>query len=126
MLSSRQQTPADQSTQTVVLANPLGAILWDQYQSGHIPIKGWFLESWESGLLELGYQRRVHYLRLSVNTTGPTLILRISESRNLKQSNGRIHKNAKVWVQLLEADIREALGRASAAKRLLPDGDRTD
>jgi hypothetical protein len=60
MLTAHQQAPDDQSTHTVVLANPLGATLWDQYQSGHIPIKGWFLESWEPGILELGYQRRLH------------------------------------------------------------------
>ena len=118
LYAPQQQAPVDSSIHTVVLANPIGATLWDEYRRNRYPYrsKGWFLESWESGLLELGYQRRVYYLRLSIETTGRTLILRISDSRRLKQSNGRIHKNAKVWIQLLESDIRAALGRASLAK----------
>jgi hypothetical protein len=128
MLSAYQEAPhrnfpADQSTHTLVLANPIGAMLWDAYRTReNLPSKGWFVESWEPGLLELGYQRRLHYLHVSIETSGSSLFLRITDSRNLKQSNGRIHKNAKVWVQLLEADIREALGRAYTAERILAEG----
>ena len=120
MLSAPQATQADPNTHTLVFANPLGAILWDHYQRGRLPIKGWFLEYWDPGFLYLGYQRRLHYLRVAIETGAPSLSLRIAESRNLEQANGRIHKNAKVWVELLDANIRDALGRASVAKRSLP------
>ena len=122
-----EEVQADPNTKTLVIASPLGAMLWDHYRRGRSPRKkSWFLESWDPGLLYLGYlgyRRGLFYMRVAIKTGVPTFSLRIVESRNLDQTHGRIHKNAKVWVGNLEADIRRALGHASLAKRTLANQD---
>lgn len=117
MLTAPETKPeSDPNTYTLVIANPLGAMLLDRYRHGKRS-KGWFVESWTPGTIHVGYQRRSYYMRVAVRTTNDAVSLRILSSRNLKQSGNRIHTSAKVWLEQFEIDIRDALGSASLLKR---------
>jgi hypothetical protein len=54
------------NTSTIVLASPLGAMLWDQYRNSQLRSKHWFLESWTDGEIFAGHQRSSHYLRVRI------------------------------------------------------------
>lgn len=119
LLTAPADRPEDPNAQAFVLTNVLGGILWDQYSNSHVRSKHWFLENWDEGRIIAGYQKGAHYLRVRIGVSDSEVTLAIADSRHLRQSNGRIHKNAKVWVEILETDIRDALGRAAIAKRQL-------
>lgn len=119
MLTAPPERRTDPETHTLVIANPLGAILWDQYRDAQVRSKHWFVESWTDGEIVTGYQRRLYYLRVRIAVSSSEVTLKIEESRHLDQSDTRIHKNAKVWVEMLETDIRDSLGRALVVRRQL-------
>lgn len=74
----------------------------------------WFVESREPGVVYAGYQRRQFYLGVSIHYSAKDITIQIIRSQNLKQSSGRIHKNAYVWIGELEGRIRRALGQVAA------------
>ena len=119
MLTAPPERRSQAETQTLVIANPLGAMLWDQYRDAQVRSKHWFVESWTDGEIMAGYQQRLYYLRVRIEVSDSAVTLEIDDSRHLKQSNTRIHKNAKVWVEMLETDIRDSLGRALVIRRQL-------
>ncbi len=119
---SQNRQPTQNQYTVAVMGNSLDAILWDLYQNrppGKNRSSGWFVESWVTGRIQLGYRHGVHYLHVPIDTTGRVLSLRIAESHNLNQKDGTIHKNALLWLQGLDTDIREALGQASTIKQQL-------
>lgn len=119
LLTAPADRRRDPNTHALVVTNPLGGILWDQYRDAAVRSKHWFLENWEEGRIVAGYQKNQHYMRVPIVVSDSTVTLSIAESRHLRQSRGRIHKNAKVWLERLETDIRDALGRAAVAQRRL-------
>ena len=112
MLSADQDNKGQPPKRTTIVTDSIGAMLWDQYCDGRTKSKLWFLESWDGGEIVAGYQRRMHYLRVRVKIYDSEVTLEIDSSRHLSQTESRIHQNAKIWVEMLETDIRNALGRA--------------
>jgi hypothetical protein len=91
-----------------------------RYQSAQ-PAGQWFPESVAPGILIVGRQVGVLYMRveMQVNATGVTT--RILDSRNMHQSESRIHPTALVWLDNLETNIRRTLGSEAAIRKLGQD-----
>jgi hypothetical protein len=111
-----RKEPTDPNTHTLIIANPIGAMLLDAYRT-RAPSKGWFVESWDRDRIFAGYQQGSHYLRILIAAGHEEVVVTIVDSKNLKQSSGRIHRSALEWVNRLEVNIRDALGRASLLRR---------
>jgi hypothetical protein len=95
MLTAGSHRQVDPATLETLAANPLAAAMLDWYRHDR-SLEGWFLEAWEPGRVRVGYQRRMHQLRVVVDTSVDPISIRIEESRELMQSENRIHARAKV------------------------------
>jgi len=73
--------------------------------------RSWFLESRQGNRLHAAVDTRGLYLRALVEIHPESIRISIVESRNLSQSESRIHKRAIKWLQNLEAHIRREVGR---------------
>src|SRR4029453_15515261 len=62
-----------------------------------------------------GLDVRSHYMRVAISYDTKQISTKIVESRNLKQSSGRIHRKANAWLAKLETKIRVALGQVAFA-----------
>ena len=121
--ASAPEYDAHSDTQTFVLANPIGAMLWDRYRHrSRQPVKHWFVESYAPGRTIVGFRNASQYMNVSIESTQLLVSLRIVSSKNLQQTDTQIHKHAKVWLDRLEVDIRDALGTASLVKANLVHG----
>jgi hypothetical protein len=74
----------------------------------------WFPESRKPGEIIAGMSYKAHYLQAKINYDIEAIRLGISNSRNLNQDEGWIHKNAVHWVEQLDARLRRSLGYMSA------------
>lgn len=82
-----------------------------RYQSGgSARTAEWYPESRQPGRILAGFNVRSHYLQVCLDFDSSTIRPSISGSRNLKQSETRIHKNAIDWVHRLEDRLRRSVG----------------
>jgi hypothetical protein len=85
-----------------------------RYQSVQSSRHEWYPESRQPGQIIAGMNTRSHYLRVRLDFDASNIRPSISGSRNLSQSETRIHTNAIEWVYRLEDRIRRSLGIMSA------------
>jgi hypothetical protein len=98
----------------VIVAGSVGdAIAWSLFKEAERSSSGWYPESHEPGVIFAGLDVRSHYMRIAIHYDTKSVRTQIVESRNLKQSGGRIHRKANAWLAKLEAKIRVALGQVS-------------
>lgn len=70
----------------------------------------WFFEGRDTNVVYIGFQHREFYIRVAARYNTTNITLKILESRNLKQSEDRIHRTAITWLSSLEGRIRYNLG----------------
>ena len=80
----------------------------------------WFYEYEDEDALYAGYSARSHYLRVAVILEENKVKTIVCDSRNLKQTERRIHRKVPGWKGSLDDNIRIALGQASAYYRNHP------
>lgn len=80
----------------------------------------WYYEGREPGVVYAGFQHRGHYMKVAVGYSAQDVRLAIVESRNLKQSDSRIHKTAMKYLQSLEDRLRRSLGMVAQQQLLGP------
>lgn len=85
-----------------------------RYQSLKSSRHEWYPESRQPGQIIAGMNTRSHYLQVRLDFDTANIRPSISGSRNLSQSETRIHTNAIEWVYRLEDRIRRSLGIMSA------------
>lgn len=100
-------------------------LVWKHYLQS-ASARSWFPESRSPGVIEAAVNARSHYLRVALAYDTTSIRMKILESRNLRQSGGRIHKRAVVWLDHLEEHIRRELGRMSFAVGPVPSGGAQD
>jgi hypothetical protein len=88
------------------------SIIWQGFV-GSAHGRSWFPESREGSTIYAAVNTRGLYLRAAIEREPGSLRIRIVESRNLDQSETRIHKRAIQWLGNLEAHIRREVGRMS-------------
>ena len=77
----------------------------------------WHYEGQDNDVVHAGFYYKRFYIRADVTYGKDYIKYTIVDSRNLKQTNGRIHGKAYTWLALLEGDVRMALGRIDGHKR---------
>lgn len=86
-----------------------------RYQSaGASRSQEWYPESRQPGQIVAGMNARSHYLQVRLDFDATAIRPSISSSRNLSQSETRIHTNAIEWTHRLEDRIRRSVGFMSA------------
>jgi len=80
----------------------------------------WFFEFQDEYAIYAGYSVRSHYLQVAVMIDDEKITTIVCDSRNLKQSEKKIHKKVPGWKGTLDDNIRIALGQASEYYRLHP------
>jgi hypothetical protein len=86
------------------------ALLWKHYLS-EARGRSWFPESHEPGVIRASVTTRGHYLRVALSYDRVSIRTRIEESRELLQSDTRIHGRAIKWINRLHEHIRRELKR---------------
>jgi hypothetical protein len=79
---------------------------------------GWYPESADPGVIHAGLEKGPYYLRVAIDYDDSTVQTRIVESKQLRQTDDRIHKSAVQWIDQLEMRIRRALGQLAATRAL--------
>lgn len=111
-------SPGQQMTDTVLSSIPVGGFganyggARTRNASGG---NGWFFEGRDTNVVFIGFQHREFYIRVAAQYDTTNITLKILESRNLKQSEDRIHRTAIVWLSSLEGRIRYNLGALALA-----------
>ena len=77
---------------------------------GYTKKKYWSYEGRGKNIIYAGFNYRSYYLRAEVRYNENNVNFKIVDSRNMKQDEKNIHKNALVWLGYLERDIRATLG----------------
>jgi hypothetical protein len=83
------------------------------YDSLSNPDQPWYFEDREPGAIFAGFQEDEFYIRVRVAFDTENVSLAIVESRNLDQTETRIHRGAFVRLQTLEGRIRRGLGKVA-------------
>lgn len=73
----------------------------------------WFFEYEDADAIYAGYSVRSHYLRTAILIGDTTITTIVCDSRNLKQTERKIHRKVPGWKGTLDDNIRIALGQAS-------------
>jgi hypothetical protein len=77
----------------------------------------WQIEQWEPGSMVAAYSWRSHLLRVNIEFANRTVLLKIGESVDLRQSSQRIHKFAKALAMEFAQDIRVDFAKAALRQR---------
>jgi len=115
---ANQNLPTDLQPGEQIADNAMKAIFLYRYQSASGRKPGWYPEAVEPGIVFAGFEKGSHYLRVAVEYTDSAVQIRLIESRNLSQSDNRIHKAAITWIDQLEIRIGRALGQMAAIRAL--------
>jgi hypothetical protein len=78
----------------------------------------WFYEGKEDNSMLVSFHYKVFYFQVRLTYGGDYIQYEITESRNLKQSGNKIHRNTLVWLSGLERNIKASLGRVDRHKYL--------
>lgn len=73
--------------------------------------KSWFPESRSKNTIYAAVDTRGLFLRVRIDRGPEVIRISVVNSRNLDQSDTRIHKQAIKWLRNLEAHIRREIGR---------------
>jgi len=90
-------TPGEQ-----ISNNAMKALFLFRYQNVSDRKWGWYPESAEPGVIYAGFEKRTFYLRVAIAYGDSIVQTRIIESKELQQSDERIHKSAVQWIDELE------------------------
>ncbi len=115
-----QPVPPNLTPGQQIADNALSAIIGPGYESVSRPRQYWYFEDRDAGVVFAGFQHRSHYMRVAVRYDTNSVTIQILESRNLRQSGTRIHKNALVWLQSLENRLRRTLGQMAHRYEVQP------
>jgi hypothetical protein len=115
---ANQNIPADLTPGERIANNAMKALFPFGYQSVSDRKPGWYPEAAEQGVIYAGFEKGPYYLRVAIEYSDSAIQTRFIESRNLSQTNTRIHKSAVVWIDQLEMRIRRALGQLAAGRAL--------
>src|SRR5262245_57397594 len=74
----------------------------------------WFIESKEPGIVYGGFRESNHSLTLRLQYDAQQITARVVSSNNLLQEDGRIHKNANVWVRELIPPLSKSLKQVAS------------
>jgi len=102
--------PVDYDPMAKISEEEFHALLWQRFV-GTARTRSWFPESREGDTIYASVDTRGLYLRAAIERRPDQIRVSISESRNLSEGDGRIHKRAVVWLRNLEAHIRREVGR---------------
>jgi hypothetical protein len=80
----------------------------------------WFFEFQDEYAIYAGYSVRSHYLQVAVMLDGEKVNSIVCDSRNLKQSEKKIHRKVPGWKGTLDDNIRIAFGQAAEYYRNHP------
>lgn len=111
--TAKNLSPGQEVTDTVLSSIPVGGFganysgARTRNASGG---NGWFFEGRDTNVVFVGFQHREYYIRVAAQYDTTNITLKILESRNLKQSEDRIHRTAILWLSSLEGRIRYNLG----------------
>ena len=72
-----------------------------------------YFEAREAGAVFAGFQHRHFYMRVKIRFDDREIALRVVESRNLRQTETRIHRWVLPHLRTLENRIRVALGKVA-------------
>lgn len=86
----------------------------------------WFYEYEDEDALYAGYSVRSHYLRVAVMLGDSEVTTIVCDSRNLKQTEKKIHRKVPGWKGTLDDNIRLALGQAADYYRNHPVDEEED
>lgn len=96
------------------------AITDQNYQKSRASKWPWSFEGTQKGTVFAGFDYGKFYMRVAVEYDTQYVQLTIVDSRNLSQTETRIHKKAFTWIQGLEKKIRWNLGEYSRLSHGLP------
>jgi hypothetical protein len=111
LMAITEEPPADLTPGAEITDSVLSAVIRG-YRSVH-DRHTWYFEDRKPGVIYAGYQRRKWYMRVAVRYSTNDVTLLVEDSRNLKQSAGRIHKRAIAELQSLENRLRRTLGQVA-------------
>ena len=118
ILAALETKPAEELPSGQKVADrALRAALWPIYRSVDPSDEQWFLEGGSPGVLMAGYKRGDHYLRVAIHYNSEKISFVVDGSRNLRESEGSIHKAAVEWIRDLEMRIRRSIGSAVNVRR---------
>ncbi|MEX2207671.1 MAG: hypothetical protein WEF50_15705 [Myxococcota bacterium] len=115
---ANQNIPADLTPGERIADSAMKALFLFRYQTVSDRKPGWYPESAEQGVIYAGFEKGPFYLRVAIEYTDSAIQTRLIESRNLSQTNTRIHKAAVLWIDQLEMRIRRSLGQLAAVRAL--------
>ncbi len=104
--------PADYDPHAPLSAEEFSKLVWANYLRD-ARSRSWFPESREPGVVIAAVSTRGLYLRVALRFDESAIHTEILESRNLDQTEGRIHRRALQWIERLRQHIRRELGRMS-------------
>jgi hypothetical protein len=106
-----QPPPDDLSPGLEITDRALKAWFGWRYQSARDARNRWFLEGRETDRIFAGFQRGNYYVRVAISYSSAEVRFEVDDSRNLRESESRIHHAAVEWIQELEVRIRRFLGQ---------------
>lgn len=108
--------PAEYDPATALSDEEFNALIWKGFvikASG----RSWFPESRSGSTIYAAVDTRGLYLQARIEIDPHQLRIGITESRNLSQSDSRIHKRAVKWLRNLEIHIRREVNRMAVFAR---------
>jgi len=115
---ANQNIPTDLTPGQQISNNAMKALFLFRYRSVSDRKQGWYPESAEPGVIYAGLEKGPYYLRVGIDYTDTSIQTHIIESKQLNQTDDRIHKAAIQWIDQLEMRIRRALGQMAAMRTL--------
>lgn len=73
----------------------------------------WFFEYQDDPVIYAGYSVRSHYLQVAILLDKDSITTVVCDSRNLNQSEKKIHRKVPGWKGTLDDDLRIAMGQAA-------------
>lgn len=113
ILSLKDAPMAKEQSAGMGMANKiLGYVLGENYSR----LQYWYYEGRGRDAVYAGFHYKNFYMRTEIKYNDTEITFKIVDSRNLKQSGNSIHKNALVWLNSLERDVRTNLGKYDRVK----------
>jgi len=114
IISSLNDAPiAKEQSAGMGMANKiLGYVLGENYSR----LQYWYYEGRGKNAVYAGFHYKNFYMRTEIKYNDTEITFKIVDSRNLKQSGKSIHKNALVWLNKLERNVRANLGKYDRVK----------
>lgn len=84
-------------------------ILHRRFGGEFVQKRYWSYEGRDKDVVYAGFNNRSHYMRVKMAYSKEDVRFSIVDSRNLKQTKTRIHRNAMQWLGGLESGIRSCL-----------------